>query len=48
MSEDARGVILDGTVPEHSLAEHRATKTQALGLSVHTSKAKLPRGFKRL
>lgn len=48
VSEDAGGVIVDGTVPEDSPAEHHATKTWALGLSAHTSKAELPCGFKRL
>lgn len=48
MSEDAWGVILDGTVPENSPAEHCTTKTWALGPSAHTSKSELPRGFKRL
>lgn len=47
MSENAQGVILDGTVPENNSAEHCATKSWALGLSVNTSKAELPCGFKR-
>lgn len=35
-------------MPANSLAEYCITKTWALGLSVNTSKAELPYGFKRL